>query len=184
MSIVNILDKGSGEVIKIGALSSDEKDNKIVESVWGLFIQGIGSKERPARKHRHTGASTKPEDNIFKEIIKVPMDITQTYSKAANDMNPVHLDVDYARRAGLPGILVHGMCTMAMSAQSIIENYLARDFSNAESISVRFSAPVFPGDELEILGFKYGDSSSFKFEVIRTSDGVKVIKNGSFMLRK
>jgi acyl dehydratase len=183
LSIVDIFDKGSGEVIKIGALSSDEKGNKIVESVWGLFIRGIGSGERPARKHRHRGASTKPEDNIFKETIKMPIDITKRYAKAANDMNPIHLDVDYARRAGLPGIVVHGMCTMAMSAQSIIENYLARDFSNAGSISVRFSAPVFPGDELEILGFKSDDSSSLKFEVIRTSDSVKVIKDGSFILR-
>lgn len=98
-------------------------------------------------------------------------------------MNPIHLDEDYARRAGLPGIVVHGMCTMAMSFQSIIENYLARDFSNVESICVRFSAPVFPGDELKILGFNSDNGSSFKFEVIRSSDGVKVIKDGSFILR-
>ena len=48
---------------------------------------------------------------------------------------------------------------------------------------MRFSAPVFPGDELEILGFKSDNSSSFKFEVIRSSDGVKLIKDGSFILR-
>jgi len=183
LSILDIIDKGRGEVIKIRALSSDEKGNKIVESVWGLFIRGIGSGERPARKHRHTGASAKSEENIFKETIKMPMNITQTYSKAANDMNPIHLDEDYAGRAGLPGVVVHGMCTMAMSVQSIIENYLARNFSYVESISAHFSAPVFPGDELEILGFKSDNSSSFKFEVLRVSDGVKVIKDGSFILR-
>ena len=46
-------------------------------------------------------------------------------------MNPVHLDEEYVRRAGLPVIVVHGMSTIAKSVQSIIENYLARDFSNA-----------------------------------------------------
>jgi len=183
VSILDIIDMGSGEVIKIGALSSDEDGNKLVESVWGLFIRGIGSGQRPARRRRDPGASSKPQENIFKETIKMPMDITQTYSKAANDMNPIHLDEEYAKSAGLPGIVVHGMCTMAMSVQSIIERYSNKDISNMESIGARFSAPVYPGDELDILGFKSDNSSSLSFEVIRKSDGVKVIKDVSIILK-
>jgi acyl dehydratase len=183
VSILDIVDKGSGEVIKFKALSSDEDGNKIVESVWGLFIRGIGSGQRPDRRYRHTGAPDKAKENIFKKTIKIPKDITKVYSKAANDMNPIHLDEDYAERAGLPGTVVHGMCTMAMSIQSIVQNYLNGDTSNVESIGVRFSAPVFPSDELEISEFISDNSHALSFEVSRTSDGVKVIKDGSFTLR-
>jgi acyl dehydratase len=182
VSILDIIDKGSGEVVKISALSSDEDGNKLVESLWGLFIRGIGSGQRPSKRNRNDNATKEVKENIFQEKIIMPINITETYSKAANDMNPIHLDVDYATRAGLPGIVVHGMCTMAMSVQSIIQNYLNGDSSVAESIGVRFSAPVFPGDELEISGFKSDSSPSLSFEVIRTSDGVKVIKDGSFIL--
>ena len=35
------------------------------------------------------------------------------YSEASGDHNPIHVDVDFARAAGMPDVLAHGMLPMA-----------------------------------------------------------------------
>jgi len=48
--ITDIEDKGSGELLKINAVSTISDGARVVESDWGLFIRGIGSGQRPLRK--------------------------------------------------------------------------------------------------------------------------------------
>ena len=178
--ITDIEDKGSGELLKINVVSTTSDGARVVESDWGLFIRGIGSGQRPLRKKEEPKVS-KPSTIAFRKVIRVPEDITYRYSKASNDMNPIHLDNEVAKKAGLSGIIVHGLCTMSMTMQGIIEAYLDSDPSNLLSLGVRFSAPVYPGDELIVDGWESGSEDSSNvlgFDVTRKSDGKKVIKDG------
>ena len=176
--ILDIEDKGSGEVIKINVLSIKEDGKKVVESHWGLFIRGIGSGKRPKKRSPKSQFPSDSHKIIFRETINIPIDITRKYANASNDMNPIHIDLEIAKRAGLPGIVVHGMCTMVMTAEGIIASYLNQEQENLLSLGVRFSAPVFPGDELEIEGWEIEVHKSIGFQVVRKRDGVRVIKNG------
>jgi len=178
--ITDIEDKGSGELLKINVVSTTSDGARVVGSDWGLFIRGIGSGQRPLRKKEEPKVS-KPSTIAFRKVIRVPEDITYRYSKASNDMNPIHLDNEVAKKAGLSGIIVHGLCTMSMTMQGIIEAYLDSDPSNLLSLGVRFSAPVYPGDELIVDGWESRSEDSSKvlgFDVTRKSDGKKVIKDG------
>ena len=35
------------------------------------------------------------------------------FAGASNDHNPIHIDLDYARKAGMPDVFAHGMLSMA-----------------------------------------------------------------------
>ncbi len=181
--IEDIEDKDSGEVIKIHLLSINQDDDKVVESDWGLFIRGIGSGRRPERRGLKPESALDHQEILFRKTINIPLDITHRYSKASNDMNPIHLDNEVAKRAGLPGIVVHGLCTMAMTSEGIIKSYLDNNSSDLISLGVRFSAPVFPGDELEIEGSKTSQESKLAFHVVRKSDGIKVIRDGALEVK-
>lgn len=159
-------------------LSTNKDNDKVVESEWGLFIRGIGSGKRPERRRPKAQFPFDSENIILRKTVNIPEDITQTYSKASNDMNPIHLDEKTAIRAGLPGIVVHGMCTMAITIREIVENYNQGQSVDLNSLSLRFSAPVFPGDKLEILAGPLVDENKISFQVIRIKDRVPVIKNG------
>ena len=100
-------------------------------------------------------------------------------SKASNDFNPIHIDEDTAKKAGLSGIIVHGLCTMAMTMEKLISINISDDPSKLKSISLRFSSPVYPGDKLSIKTFDTDEKNKFNFEVENQSN-IKVIKNGSF----
>ncbi len=183
--IVDIEDKGSGELLKINVLTTNGKCEKVVESDWGLFIRGIGSGEKPktAPSNGQPKKEAPAEPPIaFRDIIRIPSDITYRYSKASNDMNPIHIDEKVAKDAGLSGIIVHGLCTMSMTMRAIIESYLDSDPSKLKSLGVRFTAPVYPGDTIIVDGWEKGRENGhviLGFDVTRKSDNVKVIKGGT-----
>jgi acyl dehydratase len=71
------------------------------------------------------------------------------YAGAGGDFNPIHHDEEFARSAGFPGVFSMGMLQGGVLAQR-----LARWVGplNVLTLSVRFTAQVWPGDELTITG--------------------------------
>ena len=183
--IISIEDKGSGELLRINVLTTNGNSEKVVESDWGLFIRGTGSGQKPNKATNGNGKPKQvpePPPIAFRKVIRVPDDITYRYSKASNDMNPIHIDENVAKDAGLSGIIVHGLCTMSMTMRAIIECYLDSDPSRLKSLGVRFTAPVYPGDEIIVDGWEqeqHSGSKTIGFDVTRKGDGIKVIKGGT-----
>ena len=61
------------------------------------------------------------------------------YAAASGDHNPIHQDEDVARSVGLPGVITHGMYTMALAARAVAEWYPAAELV---SLGGKFTAPV------------------------------------------
>jgi acyl dehydratase len=61
------------------------------------------------------------------------------YAGAAGDFNPIHYRDDVARSVGLPGVLAHGMLTMGLAVQPVIERFGA---AAVRQYGVRFTKPV------------------------------------------
>jgi len=53
--------------------------------------------------------------NLLPELVLPPVDRTTLalFAGASGDHNPIHIDVDFARRAGMPDVFAHGMLGMA-----------------------------------------------------------------------
>jgi len=61
------------------------------------------------------------------------------YAGASGDFNPIHYRDDVATGVGLPGVLAHGMLTMGLAVQPVVERFggdRVRDYQ------VRFTRPV------------------------------------------
>jgi acyl dehydratase len=70
------------------------------------------------------------------------------YAVAVSDFNPMHIDEEFAKAAGMPSVIAHGPLTAAIVLDLIVNQIGASDLAAAE---VRFRAPVLPGDELRIV---------------------------------
>ena len=68
-------------------------------------------------------------------------DQAERYARASGDHNPIHLDDEAARAVGLPGRILHGLCTLALAGRAVA-NVAGRDPTR---LAVRFSAPVALG---------------------------------------
>src|SRR5437667_9607030 len=81
---------------------------------------------------------------------QVTVEQIRQYAEASGDRNPIHLDETFARSAGLPGVIAHGMLTMAFANQ-MVTDWLG-DRSMLKSLNGRFAGVVLPGDGLTCSG--------------------------------
>jgi acyl dehydratase len=66
------------------------------------------------------------------------------YAEASGDRNPIHLDDDFARTVGLPGVIAHGMFQMGLMATVAAEAAGGPD--KLRRLYCRFAGMVVPGD--------------------------------------
>ena len=68
------------------------------------------------------------------------------YAGVSTDFNPIHYSDFYAAKAGLPGVVAHGMLTMGCALRVVTD--WAGDPGRVKSYSARFTKPVVvPDDE-------------------------------------
>jgi len=71
------------------------------------------------------------------------------YAGASGDHNPMHIDIDFARAAGMPDVFAHGMLSMAWLGRLLTEWAPQRDL---REWSVRFSAITHVGERIVCAG--------------------------------
>jgi acyl dehydratase len=77
--------------------------------------------------------------------------LTKRYAEASGDMNPIHIDEDFAKKVGLPGCILHGLYSMAQVARA--HTALADGDPRAlKRLRVQFRGMGFPEQEIVVTG--------------------------------
>ncbi len=102
------------------------------------------------------------------------------YAGASGDFNPIHTIDAAAEEAGLPGVIAHGMLTLATMGL-LFSPYLEHGY--VKELKARFSGMVFLGDELSIGGrvldaVDSDEGSLYTFEVCARR-GEDVVASGT-----
>jgi acyl dehydratase len=71
---------------------------------------------------------------------KITRDSLVRYAGASGDFNPIHYRDDFAQAVGLPGVLAHGMLTMGLAVQTVVD--FVGDSGKILDYQVRFTKPV------------------------------------------
>ena len=71
------------------------------------------------------------------------------YAGASGDHNPIHIDLDFAKKAGMKDVFAHGMLIMAYLGRAVT-NIVPQ--SNLKNFNVRFSSITNIGDILTCSG--------------------------------
>jgi acyl dehydratase len=71
------------------------------------------------------------------------------YCGASGDHNPIHVDIDFARSAGMDDVFAHGMLSMAYLGR-LLTNWVPQD--RLRSYGVRFAAITHVGDAVRCSG--------------------------------
>ena len=167
--------KDSGETFTAKANLTDQSGDLVAEIRGTMFIRGSGSGSKAAASQPEG-----PGEIIYEEATKVDDDQTYRYAEASGDHNPIHVDPNTAQMAGLPGIICHGMCTMAIATKAAVNGLAGGDPTRIKRVGVRLSKPVLPGQELTTKLWKETEGAgvtTYGFETYN-QDGVAVIKQG------
>ncbi|MDF3147111.1 MULTISPECIES: MaoC/PaaZ C-terminal domain-containing protein [unclassified Streptomyces] len=106
-------------------------------------------------------------------------DQTFRYAPAAGDPMPIHTDEEVARDAGLPGIIAHGLCTMAFTGWAALTELADGDVRRLKRLAVRFARPVVPDSDLDTRFWHAGSADGITRYAYEThARGELVIKDG------
>lgn len=175
-TIESIEVKESGETFTANTTLTNQSGVLAAEVRSLMFIRGTGTGTKSKSE-----AHAPEKDIVFETVQKFDGDQTFRYADASGDHNPIHVDEDFAKNmAGLPGIIIHGMCTMAFVSKAILDEVCDSDPLRLKRIKVRFSRPVFPGQTIATRGWVEENSDGltvYGFETLNP-DGVAVIRSG------
>jgi acyl dehydratase len=175
--------RGVGTTVAIRTETIDVSGAPVNEQFVTLFFRGPfegQSGGAPAPEHKLT-AATKAGTPVAEVTYRFDEDQTFRYADASGDPVPIHLDDVAARAVGLPGIIIHGLCTMAFCGRAVIETMAGGDPTRLARLAVKFSRPVFPGQEITVRIYGTGEGT-FGFEALN-AEGQAVVKDGLAELR-
>jgi acyl dehydratase len=75
---------------------------------------------------------------------------TTRYKDASGDPNPIHVDEEFAKSVGLPGVILHGLWTMAQVARA--QTDAAGGPEHLKRLSVQFRGMGMPEQEIVVSG--------------------------------
>ena len=173
--ITGVYDKGAAGVVTTETVASDASTGQpLWTTSMAAFIRGEGG----------WGGDRGPSSGVaFPE--RAP-DHTVTYAtrgdqallyRLSGDRNPLHSDPKFAAMGGFDKPILHGLCTFGFTGRALLHTLCGSDPDRFVSMSVRFSKPVIPGQELTVSMWDDGDGRA----LFRTSaEGAVVIDAGQF----
>ena len=176
--IAAIEEKAHGESLVIDIHCVNQRGETVQKILFTAFIRSRNSRER--RGERSAAEEAALGDPLLRVCQTIDRDQTYRYAEASGDYNPIHIDENVAKLAGFPGIIVHGLCTMALTSKVMIDHLCDSDPRRLKRLSTRFSRSVFPGQEITTAvwaGQKLDSLRTYAYETYNP-EGKAVIKDG------
>ncbi len=173
--VASVETKASGETLVIEINAKNQAGEQVNRTLFNAFIRGGGKGGSDARV-----AEPERGEPIVTVAQQVNKDQTYRYKEASGDFNPIHVDENFAKMAGLPGIIVHGLCTMAFTSKVIIDKLCGGDPIRLKRLRVRFTRPVLPGQVITTKVWPDGERDNRKIFAFETfnPEGRAVIRGG------
>jgi acyl dehydratase len=171
--IEHIYDKGKAAVIHTKISGHSPEGEHIFDTKYVFFVGGSGG----------FGGDPGPKTEPINPPEGVEPDFSISYQTSTNqaafyrlngDFNPLHIDPNFAKRAGQPKPILHGLCTYGIATRAIVYGLCDGDVSRFNEFSARFKGVVFPGENLTTEGWK--DNGRYIIQV-RTDKGSVILGN-------
>jgi acyl dehydratase len=166
---------GRHNLVTMRYLTYDRTDGLVAEQLWTtVLLDALGDPagEAPPRHVFPEEARSRP---CGRYRVTADRDMPRRYAEVSNDWSAHHFTVEAAEQSGFDRPFLHGLCTMALCAQGIVALIAGGDTERVRRIAVRFSSPLFVGEDLEVNVHQSADDA-YAFEA--DSAGTPVIRNG------
>lgn len=172
---VGIAGKDSGVVVTTLLETRSSHGDLINEQYFiGFFRGGVfrGTVGAGAPEHG-LPPSIRARNPDFTVNQQFDQDQTFRYSEPAMDPMPIHLDDDFAKQMGLPGIIIHGLCTIAFASHALLSRISPEDPSRLKRLAVRMSKPARPGESITTRVWRDGSADGRDTYVFHTTGDEK-----------
>jgi len=145
--ISDVWDKGRAAVIWQEGTALDAAGEELWTVRSSIFVKGEGG------WGGDRGRSTTVEIPDRKPDTDTSYDVTPQQAllyRLCGDRNPLHADPEFARAAGFPAPILHGLCSYGIVLRTVTDDLLGGDAARVGSFSARFAGVVFPGETIRV----------------------------------
>jgi len=179
---IGMRQRSSGVTVVVRSDTRDAAGELITEGYSTTFVRGaegaddVGD-EAPGHAFLAELREQEPSDEVAQTF---DSDQTFRYAEASGDPMQIHLDEEFAKSVGLPGIIIHGLCTMAFTSVAALQAYAPDDPSRLKRLAVRFASIALPGQTITTKLWHAGASDGTEHYAFETASdaGATVIKDG------
>lgn len=175
-------DKGPGRgavVLVENAIRDATSGEKLVTLLSTIFARGDGGFGGP----QGSGPAPHPmPERAPDATLELNTQANQAlFYRLCGDRNPLHADPSFAKAAGFPRPILHGLCTYGVAVRAVVKLACDHDPARVAHIEGRFTAPVFPGETIATDIWRDGKTISFRARLKERS--IVVLDHGKVELR-
>jgi acyl dehydratase len=159
--IVDVQDKGGAAVIVI------ESRTDFFTSRTSIFVKGAGGFVGARRPSTRVPTPERAPDTVLLTPTRPQQAL---WYRLCGDRNPLHVDPQFAAKAGFPDPVLHGLCTYGMVCKAVVDAMLGGDPSRVVDYSTRFAGVVYPGETLRTRVWRDGHRLVLLTSVVERDD--------------
>ncbi|MGW4633900.1 MaoC/PaaZ C-terminal domain-containing protein [Nocardia sp. NPDC004415] len=152
--ISEIWDKGANAVIVQEHTVTGSDGAPLWTARSSIFARGEGG----FGGERGPGAKTAlPERAPDAELLTPTLPQQALLYRLCGDRNPLHSDPEFAKGAGFPAPILHGLCTYGTVCKAITDALLDSDAARVAGFRAKFAGVLYPGETLRIKVWREDD---------------------------
>jgi acyl dehydratase len=180
--VTGVVDKGEdrGALIYVERRLYDDATGDLLAVMSGTSFcradGGFAESSGPVRQP-HSLPQRAPDETLGLTTTRQ----TALLYRLSGDYNPLHADPEFARRAGFPRPITHGLASYGIAAVGLLKAVCNLDVERLATIEARFAAPTFPGDPMRLRLWK--DDDVISFEAVPPAGGPPILTAGKATLK-
>ena len=176
----------AGMNVVVRLTSRDDAGEVAIEQYWSTLMRGpVTGGDQGDTLAEHNFPESARAHLVGTLTLPTTQDQTFRYAGASGDRAAMHVNDESATRVGFPGKFNQGLCTLGIVSGGLIKLTAADDPRRVTRIAVRFAAPTFPGEDIEVSAYEVGMTDeglrSYAFEAF--SEGGAVLRHGRIEVR-
>jgi acyl dehydratase len=145
--IVDVWDKGKAAVIWQEGVATDLGGSELWRVRSSIFVKGEGGWGGDRGESTAVPVPDRAPDATTSYDVRPDQALLY---RLCGDRNPLHADPEFAKLAGFPAPILHGLCTYGIVLREVTDLLLGGDATAVGSWRVRFAGVVFPGETLTV----------------------------------
>ena len=175
--ITHFYDKKEKGAIIIGESDTFHSNGeKLFTAIFNIFSRldgGFGGDDDPLRK------ASMPERNADMRVAALPSPDQPLLYRLSGDVFELHVDPEFARKAGFEKPIMHGLCTLGYACRALVASLVPGMPEMVRRLNCRFTRPLYPGDPIETDIWKTKEGKAvWRTKNVKT--GETVIDGGEF----